>query len=427
MYSTPRGTRDILPLEWPYWNFVTRRASESASLYGYDRIETPTFAETGLFARTSGEGSDVVDKEMYTFQDRAGEDLTLRAEGTAPIMRAYLQHGMSRQPQPVKLYYLERIYRYDRPQKGRLREHHQFGCEAIGSDDAYVDVEMIGLLHRFYASLGLCELSLHVNTIGDRTCRPNYVADLVGYLKDHQAQLGPRDLERIERNPLRVLDSKEHESQSVLRGAPRLIDYLCGECLDHWDKVLRGLDLLGLKYQIDPYLVRGLDYYTRTVFEFLPEGQEGAQSTVGGGGRYDALSEALGGPAVPGVGFGTGLERIILNLQEREIGAPEMPVPAAFVVQAGAGTEDAALKVLEQLHQAGVAAQMAFGGKSLKAQMRQANGSGARYALIVGEAELAEGKVVVRELASGEQWAVGLEDAARAAGATPPAPALPRD
>src|SRR5579884_757473 len=259
MFTTPRGTQDILPADWAYWDYVVGHAADVAQLFGYRRIETPTFESTSLFARTSGEGTDVVDKEMYTLQDRNGDDLTLRPEDTAPIMRAYMQHGMSRLPQPVKLWYVEANFRYSAPQKGRLREHHQFGAEVIGVDDAYADVELIALLHTLYGRLGLTGLTLHLNSIGDPSCRPEYVRTLVTYLRAHEDRLSPTDRERVERNPLRVLDSKEAPA-GLLENAPVITDYLCDACRAHFEKVQPGLRLLGIDYSLTPYLVRGLDY-----------------------------------------------------------------------------------------------------------------------------------------------------------------------
>lgn len=405
MFTTPRGTQDILPDEWPYWDFVLGHAHEVAHLFGYRRIETPTFGETGLFARTSGAASDVVDKEMYTFQDRGGDELTLRPEGTAPVMRAYLQHGMTKLPQPVKLYYIERMYRYDRPQRGRLREHHQFGCEGIGVEDAFLDVEIISLLHELYRRIGLTDVSLHLNSIGDEQCRPAYVTDLVSYLRTHEDRLPGRDRDRLARNPLRVLDSKEGATQPLLQGAPRILDYLCDACRTHWTKLRHGLDLLGLSYTVDHRLVRGLDYYTRTAFEFMPPG-EGAQSTIGGGGRYDALSVAMGGPPVPGIGFGTGIERLVLNVKEREIDVPPAPHPDVFIARQSEEVEDDALLLAKRLRDAGIPVSMAFGQRSLKAQMRHANTSGSRYAAILGEQESVQHRVTLRSLETGDQRSV---------------------
>jgi histidyl-tRNA synthetase len=407
-FSTIKGTQDILPAQWPYWNFVLSHAQEVAHLYGYRRIETPTFAETSLFSRTTGEGTDIVDKEMYTFKDRGGADLTLRPEGTAPVMRAYLQHGMSRLPQPVKLYYVERIYRAENPQKGRLREHHQFGCEAIGVEDAYVDVEMIALLHTFYTRLGLGDVSLHINSIGDPECRPAYIAELTAYLREHEKTLAERDRERLQRNPLRVLDSKERDSQSTIATAPRSVDHLCADCRAHWDRLRHGLDVLGIRYEVDDRLVRGLDYYTRTVFEFLPA-VAGRQAVIGGGGRYDALSEAMGGPHVPGVGFGSGIERLIINLQESGVELPDDAGPEVYAAHVGEGTEDAALKLSYDLRSNGIATVMAFGQRGLKPQLRAASSSGAPIAAIAFDTELREGAVVLRDMGSGEQRAVPVD------------------
>lgn len=409
-FANPRGMVDILPDDWPYWEFVLNHAVSVANLYGYRRIETPTLADTDLFTRSSGKASDIVDKEMYSFTDRGGDDLSLRPEGTAPVMRAYFEHGMDRFPQPVKLYYLERMYRYDRPQRGRFREHRQFGCEAIGSGDAYVDVEMMHLLATLYRRIGLVDLSLHINSIGDSVCRPTYLVVLVSYLRSHASGLSTLDRERIERNPLRVLDSKHARSQETITGAPALLEYLCDECRAHWDKVIHGLDLLGIRYEIDNRLVRGLDYYTRTVFEFIPP-EEGAQSSVGSGGRYDALAEAMGAKLVPGIGFGSGLERLIGRLRDVGVSVPSAEKPVAYIAHAGAATDDAALLLAARLRDASLPAEMAFGERSLKSQMRQANAWKARTAVIIGEDELQSGTVSIRTLAGGEQQRVPTAEA----------------
>jgi histidyl-tRNA synthetase len=404
-FQNPSGTADILPEDWPYWEHVLKHAQEVAVLFGYRRIETPTFGDTALFQRSTGSGTDIVDKEMYTFKDRSGDDLSLRPEGTAPVMRAYFQHGMHRLPQPVKFYYVERIYRYDRPQRGRLREHHQFGCEAMGLEDAFLDVELISLLAEFYSRIGLRDLTLHVNSIGDGKCRPAFVEVLTAYLRAHVDRLAEKDRERVERNPLRVLDSKEAASQGVIEGAPHMLEYLCDECRAHWEKLLRGLRILGLDYEIDHRLVRGLDYYTRTVFEFLPAAA-GAQAVVGAGGRYDDLSVAMGESLVPGVGFGSGIERLILNLQDQGLTLPQPPRACVYAAHAGEGTEDAALLLVNGLRRANMAADMAFGGRSLKAQLKAANSSGAEYVTLVGEDELRDGTVTVKRLADGTQESV---------------------
>ena len=412
-FSTPKGTQDILPEDWPYWNFVISHAEEVARLFGYLRIETPTIAETSLFSRTSGQATDIVEKEMYSFLDRSGDEISLRPETTAPVMRAYLQHGMHKLPQPVKLYYIEHNFRAENPQKGRLREHHQFGCEAIGVEDAFVDVELVSLLRELYRRVGLSGLTLDVNSIGDEVCRPVYLEALTSYFRGSVAELAETDRLRLERNPLRVLDSKEHKSQRLIGGAPKMLDYLCEACRSHWDKFLRGLTALDFDYVVDSRLVRGLDYYTRTVFEFSPGGEGAAQSVLGAGGRYDALSEAMGGPHVPGVGFGSGLERLILNIREQGVDVPTSPAAEVYAAHVGEGTEEASLKLSHRLRQSGVATVMSFGPRGLKPQLKAAAGSGARFAAIAFEDELKDGKVVVRELESGEQNAVPLDDVAQ--------------
>ncbi|HLJ67960.1 MAG TPA: histidine--tRNA ligase [Chloroflexota bacterium] len=412
-FSTPRGTQDILPDDWPHLDFIVDSAFAVASLFGYRRIETPAFAEASLFARATGEGTDIADKEMYVFRDRDGVEMALRPEGTAPVVRAYLEHGMHKLSQPVKLCYVERMYRYDKPQRGRYREHRQFGCEAIGSADAFVDVEMISLLDTFFRRIGLTDLSLHVNSIGDGVCRPAYVAALVAYLRRHADGLSAQDRDRIGRNPLRVLDSKDPESQETIEGAPHSLDYLCEDCAAHWEKLRRGLETLGIPYTVDFRLVRGLDYYTRTVFEFMPE-RDGRQAVVAAGGRYDALSESIGGPRVPGIGFGSGLERLLLNLKERGFEVTGFVMPKVYVVHAGPGTEDRALAVVAAVRNAGMTAEMSFGERSLKAQLRQAGGQAAEFAAIIGEDELARGVVTLRSLAQRIQRQVPLDDLVRA-------------
>ena len=407
---TPRGTHDILPEDWRYWNYVHRHAEEVARLYGYRRIETPTFGEVSLFTRTTGADTDT-GKEMYVFRDRDGTEMALRPEGTAPVVRAYLQHGMTRQSQPVKLYYLERVYRYDRPQRGRYREHHQFGCEAVGVESAQVDVELIALLRLFYQRLGLRELALHINTIGDPVCRPAYIETLVAYLRERESELADIDRERVTRNPLRVLDSKERESQRVIEGAPSMDRFLCSACATHWSELRSGLDDLNITYTVNHRLVRGLDYYTRTVFEFIPD-QGGSQTTIGAGGRYDRLAEAIGGPHVPGVGFGTGLERVVLNLREQNVPVAEDAGIDIFIAYIGIRARTAAMKCADDVRRDGSSAVTAFGERSVKAQLRQADAMGARFAVVLGDDELSTGTVAVREMSGRGQEDVQLTDLA---------------
>ena len=405
--QAPRGTQDILPADQPYWDLVRDTAAAVARQYGFRRIDTPMFEDTGVFERGVGEGTDIVEKEMYTFEDKGGDSITLRAEGTAPVVRAYLEHGMFKLPQPVKLYYICPIFRFERPQKGRFRQHHQFGVEALGETDPALDAEVIELLWAVYARLGLQELSLQINSIGDGVCRPGYLAALRAYYQHHLAAVCDDDRVRFQKNPLRMLDCKVPSCQAIADQAPHSADYLCAECAEHFAVLRHGLDLRGLAYNVNFRLVRGLDYYTRTVFEIWPA-HGGAQSTIGGGGRYDGLAEQLGGRPTPGIGFGSGIERIILNYKEAH---PEGLQPAAadvFVVAAGAEARDRASGLAVALRGAGAAVAETYGERSFGAQMKAAGASGARLALILGADELAAGQASLKDLASGEQRAVPL-------------------
>ena len=384
-FEAPRGTHDILPSEQPRWRRVIAEFERLCALYGYRRIDTPVFEDTELFARTSGEGSDIVAKEMYTFTDRGDRSLTLRAEATAPIVRAYLEHGMHREPQPVKLYTHETIYRYGRPQKGRFREHWQLDVEAIGSDDPAVDAEVIQLYDALLRNLGVTEYHLQLNSIGDARCRPAYLERLVPWLARHDAQLDEATREQARRNPLRALDNiaaKPPQTQAVLRQAPAIGDSLCAACREHFVEVRRYLDASGVRYQLVPTLVRGLDYYTRTTWEFVgPDG--GSQSTLSGGGRYDGLAEALGGPHTPGVGFGAGIERLLNALEAAGFrDDEERPVDVFFVCAGGADRAAVLAKAME-LRAAGIRADLDFAGRSVKGQHTQATRLGAKRVVVV--------------------------------------------
>ena len=386
-FEAPRGTHDILPSEQPRWRQVICEFERLCALYGYRRIDTPVFEDTELFARTSGEGSDIVSKEMYTFTDRGERSLTLRAEATAPIVRAYLEHGMHREPQPVKLYTHETIYRYGRPQKGRFREHWQLDVEAIGSDDPALDAEAIQLYDSLLRNLGIADYDLELNSIGDAECRPAYLERLVPWLERHDAELDEATREQARRNPLRALDNiaaKPPQTQTVLRQAPAIGNSLCEGCREHFAEVRRYLDAFGVRYQIVPTLVRGLDYYTRTTWEFVgPEG--GSQSTLSGGGRYDGLAEALGGPHTPGVGFGAGIERLLNALDAAGFEADdERPVDVFFVCADGADRAAVVAKTME-LRAAGVRADLDFAGRSVKGQHTQAGRLGAKRVVVVDE------------------------------------------
>jgi histidyl-tRNA synthetase len=401
-YRALQGFRDVLPDEQAYWDFVTDTAEKVARRFGYQRIETPLLEETGVFRRTVGEGTDIVEHEMYSFDDRPdkegrSDNITLRPEGTAGVVRAYLEHGMFKLSQPVKMYYILSIFRREKPQAGRLREHHQFGCEALGESDPAVDAEVIGLLYQFYNELGLTQIRIYLNSIGDGNCRPQYIERLKDYYRPLLSDCCDDCQVRFYKNPLRLLDCKEPQDQDKIRNAPKISDYLCEPCREHFAAVQRYLTLYGVPFTLDPLIVRGLDYYTRTVFEFTSDVDRLA---LNGGGRYDGLAELLGGAPTPGIGFGMGIERIITELKKRNIAPPPSELPRAFVVYFGKSAElkEAAIKLLAELRQAGIMAEMSFGDRSAKAQMKQANASGAAYALLIGEAELASGQISVKDL-----------------------------
>jgi histidyl-tRNA synthetase len=402
LYQAARGTSDILPAEQPYWRYVEQAVADICRLYGYQRIDTPVFEETSLFTRSIGDATDIVDKEMYNFQDKGGSLLTLKPEGTAPVCRAYIQHGLHNLPQPVKLYYISPIFRYDRPQAGRYRQHFQFGCEAIGDDDPALDAEVIDMAWRFYHSLGLKNISLYLNSIGCKECRPEYLSVLKKYYAGYASGLCSDCKTRLFKNPLRLLDCKQPSCQPLADSAPRSTDHLCTRCLEHFTQLQKYLEMLGIPFTLNPRLVRGLDYYTRTVFEIQPE-EEGGQSSIGGGGRYDDLIEELGGKPTPAIGFATGIERIILNLKKQNVAVPELNGLQALVAYLGERARDEAFKLTANLRQAGISAVMTTGGKSLKAQLRQANTLGVPYVAIIGEDEVKAGTVTLRYMADARQ------------------------
>ena len=371
--EAPRGTHDILPSEQPLWERVTGEAERLCELYGYRRIQTPVFEETALFARTSGAGSDVVQKEMYTFEDRGGRSLTLRPEGTAPICRAYLEHGLHREAQPQKLYTITTMYRYAAPQRGRYREHWHLSVEAIGSDDPALDAELIQLYAILLERLGVREYRLELNSIGDARCRPAYLDALGAWLAEHDAVLDEDTRAKARTSPLRIFDNfaaKPASVQEALAAAPKIGESLCAECEEHFAIVRSFLDAYGVAYELEPTLVRGLDYYTRTTWEFVgPE--HGAQSTISGGGRYDGLIEEIGGKPTPGVGFGAGIERLLIALEEVGVEA-EPPALDVFFAYDDAAPRDAVFAAMAKLRRSGLACDAEYAGRSLKGQMTQA-------------------------------------------------------
>ncbi len=379
-FEAPRGTHDILPAQAPLWQLALGEAERLCALYGYRCIQTPVFEDTALFARTAGEGSDVVQKEMYTFTDRGDRSLTLRPEGTAPICRAYVEHGLHREPQPVKLYTVAPMYRYAAPQKGRFREHWQLSVEAIGSDDPGLDAEVIQLYDTLLTNLGVTGYALELNSIGCRDCRPAYLARLTAWLDAHPDALDEDARGKRQTSPLRVFDSKNPRVLAALSGAPTIGESLCEECRARFADVRRYLDAYGVAYELVPTLVRGLDYYTRTTWEFVGEAL-GAQSSLSGGGRYDGLIEEIGGPPTPGVGFGAGIERLILALEEAGVVADAPPVDV-FIAAGLDAPRERIIALLNELRGRGVAAEIDYAGRSLKGQLSYAGKLGARQIVV---------------------------------------------
>lgn len=412
MHKAPRGTFDILPEEHTYWKYVEEKAASLCQLYGYQPLSTPIFEDAQIFTKTVAGGTDIVDKEMYIFEDKSGQELALRAEGTAPVCRAYLEHGLFNLPQPVKLYYIGPAFRYERPQSGRYRQHHQFGFEALGEADPTLDAEVIEMARRFFCSLGLSEFLIQLNSIGCKLCRPAYLDVLKQHYSGHTDRICPDCTVRLVRNPLRLLDCKKTPCQEIARTAPKITDYLCHECQLHFQSVQEYLGVLHIPFQLNPRLVRGLDYYTRTVFEVEP-GENGGQSALGGGGRYDNLIEELGGKPTPAVGFAAGLERIILNLKKQKLDIPALPGPDVFIAYLAGEAKIEAIKLASELREAGIAVIMATGDKSLRGQLRQADSLGIAYTLILGKQEVSQRNVMLRDMISGEQKSISSAEIAR--------------
>lgn len=402
----PRGTRDILPGEGRLRQWVIDIARERFAAYAYAPIATPTFEETEVFARGVGSSTDIVRKEMYTFEDLSGRSLTLRPEGTAPVARAFVEHGMHKLPLPVKLWYLAPMFRYEAPQAGRYREHWQFGAEVLGSEDPLVDAEAIALLADIYTRLGVPGIRLRISSMDDPESRDEYRARLLAYLEPFAGELPEEARERMAENPMRLFDAKHRGVQAIMAGAPKLLSSLSPAAREHHDRVLAALDALGIPYEEDPTLVRGLDYYTRTVFEFTCD-RLGAQSGIGGGGRYDRLVETLGGPPTPGIGFGAGIDRICLALEETDQ-APEAGIDLYLAVP------DAELRVrlvplLADLRARGLRVESDLRGRGLKAMLRHADSLGARRVAIVGPRDFEAGVATVRDMGTGDQEEVPLQ------------------
>ncbi len=404
----PRGTMDIMQPEISAWRYVEETARKCASMYGFSEIRTPTFEDLRLFKRGVGEGTDVVQKEMYTFEDREGRAFALRPEGTASVVRAIIENGATGGTMPLKYFYLINCFRYEKPQAGRSREFFQFGCEMFGAASPAADFTVIALADSILKALKLKNISLHINSIGCPNCRPKYREALLAYLNEHRSQLCETCLERIEKNPLRVLDCKNDSCRHVAENAPRTVDHLCDECEDHMNSLKRFLDSAGIQYTLDPHIVRGLDYYTKTVFEFIADGI-GAQSTVCGGGRYDGLVSELGGPKLSGLGFGMGITRLLLAMKESGVMPPDERTPDVYFAPMGENAQAVSLALTERLRAEGVLAECDVVGRSLKAQMKYADKLGARFTAIIGDNEIEKGECVMKNMSTSEQITVNID------------------
>ena len=408
MITKPRGTIDILPEEMPMWHKIEDTAREICALNGFSEIRFPTFESTELFTRGVGDTTDVVTKEMYTFSDRENRSLTLRPEGTASVARLLVENGRCSDTMPLKLYYMIRCFRYEKPQAGRSREFYQFGCEMYGSENASADASVISLADMFIKRIGIKNARLNINSIGCSDCRKVYRSALVNYFKSNENSLCETCRMRLETNPLRILDCKNDSCKALAADAPRTIDYLCGNCSSHMSLLERSLDAMGIEYTVNPSIVRGLDYYTRTVFEFICP-TIGAQSTILGGGRYDGLTKDIGGPALPGVGFATGITRLILALKEAGVEVKEDIRPYLYIAPMGESATLEAARISAQLKNAGISVEYDVVGRSLKAQMKYANKVGAHYTLIIGDNEISTGKAQLKNMSDSSQREVAID------------------
>lgn len=396
-----KGTQDVLPADTYKWQFVERLFLDTAKLYGFNEIRIPTFEDKSLFIRSVGDTTDVVQKEMYTFTDLGGRELALRPEGTAGINRAVIESGLINEALPVKLCYNLSCFRAEKPQAGRFREFHQLGMELFGSHSPAADAEVISFVNDFFATLGLSNISLEINSIGCPNCRKHYHAALKEYFEARKADLCDTCLTRLDKNPLRILDCKSPVCKEIAKDAPIGLDYLCDDCKEHFEGLKKRLDALGIAYTVNPRIVRGLDYYTKTVFEFV-SGDIGAQSTVCGGGRYDGLIKSLGGADQPGIGYAMGVERLLMVLEAQGIEIPKPNPCDLYIASMGENASVFAMKLASDLRSEGFAAESDLIGRSLKAQMKYADKIGAKYSMVIGDNELAEGRAKVKNMSTGE-------------------------
>ena len=410
-FQTVRGMRDILPEEQPYWNKIRKTVDKVAYDYNYGRIDTPIVELVSLFERTTGKDTDIVEKEMYKFETQSGKKVSLRPEGTPSVVRAYIEHGMKNRANPVKLHYIGPMFRHDRPQKGRFREFYQFGFEAIGEQDPILDAQIIQIALRTINSIGISsnKLDLQINSIGCKECRPSYNKLLVSYLKNRKQSLCMNCKNRLKTNPLRVLDCKEEKCTQVVAQAPQSVDHLCSECKDHFTFLLECLDELKITYTINPHLVRGLDYYTKTVFEIWAKDDEEGRTALGGGGRYDYLVEKLGGKGTPAVGFAAGIDRLVDEMKKRDIKGIKGSEPKVFLAQLGDLAKMKSLSIFQGLEKAGVTVAESFGKGNLKAQLKKANQLGVELVLIMGQRESLDETVILKDMVGGNQEVVTLK------------------
>ena len=408
MINKPRGTEDILPADSLLWQRIEQAAREVCSAYGYNEIRTPVFEDTSLFQRGVGDTTDVVQKEMYTFEDKGGRSITLRPEGTASLVRSFIENSLYADPQPTKLFYLISCYRYEKPQSGRLREFHQFGIECFGGTSEATDAEVIALALSFFKKLGIRDLKLKLNSIGCPVCKKTYNQKLREYFEQYKDKLCDTCLTRLEKNPMRIIDCKSEICSEIAKDAPRIIDHLCDDCKEHFDKTQEYLNALGIDFTIDSGIVRGLDYYTRTVFEITSDSL-GAQSSVCGGGRYNGLVEELGGKPTDGIGFAVGLERLVMIMKNQGLDKDIPPnQPRIFIVSIGDSSDIAAQKLVFDLRSRGCHAERDLCGRSVKAQMKYANKLGAAFSMVLGEDEISAGKAGLKNMKTGETVNVSL-------------------
>ena len=408
MINIPKGTKDILPSESYKWHYIEKTAREVASLFGVKEIRTPTFEHTELFLRGVGDTTDIVNKEMYTFEDKGKRSITLKPEGTAGVARAFIENGLFSSAMPLKMYYITPVFRYERPQAGRLREHHQFGVEFYGGYGADLDAEVILTAYTLLTKLGL-NVQLNINSMGCKECRKAYNLALKEYLSSSIDKMCDTCRERYEKNPLRILDCKEEKCKQLTKTAPKITDYLCDDCNNHFTTLQKCLDLANLKYKINPYIVRGLDYYTKTVFEFVTDAL-GSQGTVCGGGRYDGLIEQIGGNSVPGVGFGMGLERILMLMEATNVEIPKENGVKVFLATGGEKAFEKAFEVCYQLRLKGIVAETDHMQRSFKSQFKYADKIGAEYVIAIGDDELQNGIVKVKKMLDGSLKEIKIDD-----------------